>query len=711
MQIIQGIRDKGAAIVIAVIALSLIGFILMDAKQGTSRLFGSSSTEIGKVNGTSIDQADYNKRVKMQEDEQAQRMGGAKPSGSQSSEIRQQVWDQMVIESIFYEEAGKLGIDFTGKELSALLYSNERENPLLQEKDMLDPATGKIDPSKVKEVINNIKKAKGEQLDQINARLVDPQKLTAISTKYYGLLSASAYYPSWMEEADKKDAGNFANISYVGIPFGQISDSAVKVTDADIQAYVQKHKDQFKQEEGRRISYVVFSEAPDVADSARTRDAVAALKADFEKATNAQQFVAKNGSAIRFDSTYANKSKLNPAVADSIASLPVGGVFGPYVDNKNYVLAKKLEAKNYPDSVKARHILLSFNNQQTGQPTAPDSVLKKRADSILAAINSGANFGLLVLQYSGDEGSKLKGGEYTFAQGMMVPEFNDFCFNKPVGSKGVVKTQYGYHIIEVMSQKGNSPAYKMAYMAREIIASDATIQRANMAATKLSAEKDAKRLNEYIKKNGLRKVSENTLIKENDFKIGQLDDARQVVRWAFGAKVGDVSEPYNIGDQFIVAVLDKIEKEGVQDVETARPMAENAVREEKKAAEILKKIGSNPTLESAAAAYGKEVMTAGADSSITFNAMSIPNVGNEPKLIGACFNKENQTKVSAPITGKTGVYLVKVNSISAKAPDAPEKQAAVRTQQVQMLRNQASTNWFDDLKKRSSIKDNRSKFF
>src|SRR6476661_2969336 len=122
MQIIQSIRDKGAAIVIGVIALSLIGFILMDARQGSSRLFNSLSTKVGKVNGQSIELGEFNKRVQQAEDMEAQRTG-QRPNTMRSNQIRSQVWDQMVAEIIFYDEASKLGIDFTSKELSALLLS------------------------------------------------------------------------------------------------------------------------------------------------------------------------------------------------------------------------------------------------------------------------------------------------------------------------------------------------------------------------------------------------------------------------------------------------------------------------------------------------------------------------------------------------------------------------------------------------------------
>ena len=710
MQIIQGIRDKGAAIVIVVIALSLIGFILMDAKQGSSRLFSSNTSSVGKVNGSAIEQGEFNKRVKEVEDQEEQRMG-KKASVSRSAEIREQVWNTMVAEKVFYAEAAKLGIDFTSKELSVILSSDDPSNPLLQDKQMVDPATGKLDMSKVSQALSNIKKMKGEQRDMINAQIVDPQKLTSISTKYFALLNASAYYPAWMQEKDTKENKTFANISYVAIPYTVINDSTLKVSDAEVEKYVQQHKDLFKQEEGRMISYVSFSQLPSADDSARTKEAVESLKNNFATETNVKSFIARNTSSIEFDSNYLPKSKIITKFLDSITKIPQGSVYGPYVDNGSYVLARVLGTKTLPDSVKARHILIATVNAQTGQPIIEDSIAKKQADSIFGAIKGGADFVALAKKYSSD-GSKDKGGDLgTFAFGAMVPEFNDFCFSKPVGTRDVVKTQFGYHIIEIMSQKGASPAYKIAYMAKDILASEATINKASLDATKLSAEKDPKNFEAYLQKNGLKKISVPTLIKENDAQVGQIQEARQLVRWVFGAKKGEISDPYSIGDQFIVAIVDKIQQEGIQDVQSARAMAEVAIREQKKSEEIIKKLGSNVTLESAAAAYGKQIMTAGADSTITFTSQVINNIGQEPKLIGACFNKEYQTRVSALIVGKTGVYIIKVNSIGTKAADTPAEADMKRTQQLGMLRSQAAAGWFEGLKKQATIKDNRSEFY
>ncbi len=710
MQIIQTIREKGAPITIAAIALALIAFILMDAKQDKGV---SASESIGKVNGKSIDQTEFNKKIQTVESQEEQQTG-QKASNTRSAQIRDQVWNQLVAERVFYAEAAKLGIEFTSKELDKVLKSDDPSNPLMQDRSMVDPATGKLDMAKVGAALANIKKAKGEQWDMINAQIIEPQKLASVSTKYFALLNASAYYPSWMEEKDAKESKTFATISYVEIPyqtFGDTSINSIKVTDDEIKKYIQKNKGMFKQEAGRMISYVSFSQLPSAADSAKTRAQVESLKTEFASESNVKNFLARNASAIDFDTNYVPKSKIQSSFIDSIIKLPVGSVYGPYVENKSYVVAKMLGSKTVPDSAHAKHILIATVDAQSGQPLLEDTVAKKRADSIYNAINAGANFAMLAMQYSAD-GSKDKGGDLgTFAYGAMVPEFNKYSFEKPVGSRGVVKTQFGYHIIEVLSQKGASPAYKIGFLAKEIYSSEETINNASNNAVKLSAEKDAKKLEAYLQKNGLQKTSVPTLIKENDAQIGQMQDARQLVRWVFEAKKGDVSDPMPVGEQFVVATVDKIYEEGSQDVETARPLAEKAIREEKKAAQIIAALGANPTLESASAKYAKEIKMTGADSSITFKAQIIDSIGNEPKLIGAIFNKANLNKVAAPVAGKSGVYVFKVNSTGEKAADPTEDKVQMRMQQTIALRNQAVSNWFEGLRKKATIKDNRSKFF
>lgn len=709
MQIIQSIRDKGAAIVIIVISLSLIGFILMDSRQGGSSMFGSTSTNVGKVNGENIELAYFNKRVKQTEDMQEQRTG-QRSSGTQTYQTREQMWNQIVAEKIFFAETDKLGIEFTSKELSAVLLSNDPNNPLLQEQGMKDAVTGKLDVSKAQTALSNIKKFKGEQREAVNAQIVDPLKLSSVVAKYTGLLNASVYYPTWMKERDNAESKNFSQISFVNIPYSEIADSTIKVTDEDINDYVSKHKDLFKQEAGRVISYASFSQLPNAADSSRTQAQVQELVTPFAADSNAKVFVARNTSVMDFDDKFKPKSKFNIAVIDSIISQPTGTVYGPFVDKGNMVIAKVLGTSQLPDSVHARHILIPVNDPQTGQPVNADSTAKKLADSIYNAILGGADFASMALKYSSD-GSKDKGGDLgTYGYGAMVPEFNDFTFENPVGSKKVVQTQFGYHVIEILSQKDFKPAYKIAFIAKEILASDITINNASLEATKASAEKNREALEKYLAKTGKHLTEVPTAVKENDFSVGALQDARQLVRWAFEAKKGDVSEPYSIGDQFVVATVDKIYKEGVQDATTARPGSEAIIRNRKKADIIIKKIGSNPTLESAAAAYNKTVQQAGADSTLTMASQIINGLGVEAKVIGASFNKDYQNKVSPPIAGTSGVYLVKVNSIQTKPAGTAEEAAQQVSSKLNTMRG-AIGNWYEGLKKQASIKDNRSEFY
>jgi peptidyl-prolyl cis-trans isomerase D len=717
MQIIQNIRDKGAAIVIAVIALSLIGFLLMDAQGGGNRLFGASNTTIvGKVNGEAIEIDEFNKRVKEQE---AQMEAQGRPvAAAQRGQIRNSAWEGMISEKIFYDEAKKLGIALAPKELTAVIYSAD-DAPQILKQTFTDPKTGQYDIEKVQQWWANAKKAKNEQRVAIESQVIEPIKLESAVSKYASFIAAAAYYPAWMQESDSVEKSSFATISYVAIPFSVITDSTIKVTDDEITAYVQKHKTQYeKDQETRTISFVSYSSNPSAADSQAVYNNLLALKDGFIKDSSAKAYAARNGSTMPFYDGYVLKSKMQMAMKDSIAALGKGGVFGPYLDGTNYVIARMVDIKTVPDSVKCRHILIKIGDAQN-QQIRPDSVARKLIDSIATAIKGGADFDQMVQKYSDDGGSKGSKGEYKFSSSSsLVDSFYRTVFYEPVGTKKIVKGEsggeqgyIGYHYIEVMQQWKQEPAYQVAYLSKDILASPETINKADQLASKLSAEaRNLKSFNEYTQKNGIQKITGNPPINENDDQVGSLQDARELVRWVYSAKQGEVSTPFRLPNQIVVAVLEEIQPKGLPSAKAARAEVERLILNEKKAAIILKKITNTPTLESAAAAYSKTVETAGADSSITFNSPMINGIGNEPKVVGAAFNKEWQTKVSPPIIGTNGVYVIKVNGYGAKAAD-PAQSAGLNNSQQLMSLKQKTGNWFQGLKKQAEIKDNRSKFF
>jgi peptidyl-prolyl cis-trans isomerase D len=712
MSIIQTIREKGAVIVIALIAISLIGFILMDSmSSGRGSLFGDNNTStLGVVNGEKIQLDNFNNKVK--EVQQQYPNGGS----SQSNQIMESVWNQMVAEKIVEDQFKKLGITFTPDEMSSIMFSNDAPQQLKQA--FTNKETGEYDIEQAKQWWAQTKKNKNEeQRNAIISQVIDPMRLNSMYTKYTSMIAASLYQPKWLSKEQSEEKNQFATISYVAVPYSVISDKSVKVTDNDIQAYLDKNKLKYKQEAGRIVSYVSFSAAANSEDSARILQSLKELKPQFTADSNAKFFLGRNSSAIPYFDGYVPASKMQSPDKDSIISLANGEVFGPYEDGKNFVLAKKISTKILPDSIECRHILLGTIDPQTQQPLLDDSTAHRVADSIANAIKGGASFDFLDAKYSTDQVAKQQNGVMTFdlmtiQSDNFSKEFGDFLLNDNGETKKVVKTQFGWHYIEILNKKNLQPAYKVAYMAKEIAPSDQTINAANTAAIKLSGSAtDVKSFNDYAAKNGLKKVDVPNEVKENDYQLGDLQDARTIIKWAFDAKEGQVSEPYAVKDDYVVAVVDKKLKAGIPDVSTARPMVEGIIMNMKKADEIKKKLNNPSTLEAAAAAYKLQVLNSGADSTLTFDAQIINGIGNEPKVAGAAFNKEYQSKISPAFSGNSGVFVIKVNSVSSKASVAPEIQKLQMNDELNKNIQDALGQSFDALKKTAEIKDNRSRFF
>jgi peptidyl-prolyl cis-trans isomerase D len=401
---------------------------------------------------------------------------------------------------------------------------------------------------------------------------------------------------------------------------------------------------------------------------------------------------------------YTLKSRLQMGEKDRIIAMPTGSVIGPYLDATNYVVAKKVETRILPDSVKCRHILIGTVDPRTGQPRREDSTAKRKADSIFNAVNNGSDFGLLAAALSEDEGSKNNKGEYNFSSVdlNLAKEFREFIFYKPVGSREVVKTEFGYHILEVLNQRNFEEGYKMAYLSKKILSSQETDNAASSAATIFAGNsRTTKAFDENVVKMNLNKrLAEN--IKEMDYAVSGMS-SRPIVKWIFENKVGTVSEPFDLKDKYVVVAVTGAFEEGVQPAAVARTVVEPILRNRKKAAEISKKIGNAATLDAIAAAQGSQVFTA---DTIRFIDPFVPNLGNEPKVIGAAFNKSNQTKISAPIEGQNGVYVIKVNPVGA-LPAANADLSMQKKSQEAQLKQFAGYSTLESLRKSAKIKDTR----
>ncbi|MBI2284145.1 MAG: peptidylprolyl isomerase [Bacteroidetes bacterium] len=696
MSVIQSIRDKGAWIVFGIIALALIAFILQDGVGRGGRAFSNTSV-IGKVNGKNIERGYFEEQLAMQE-----RMYG--PQGAQREQLIGSTWNQAVEKLVLNQEYEKLGLQVSPKELTDILFGEN--SPLKNE--FTDPNTGQFMANNAREAFAQIKKSKNaEQIKMINSVYIEPSIEQTLRNKYQNLLMQAAYAPKWMLEKQQADNNAVTSFSYVYVPYAAVSDSMAKVSDEEINAYVKKHPNEYtKLEETRNIAYITYSSAPSSSDSAAVLNQVLALKNEFAATTEMESFLNKNSTEVPYYNSYFSKARMQQLNKDTLVRIPVGTVYGPYVDGSNYVLAKMVGIKQWPDSVRVRHILVATSDPRSGQQVRPDSLGKKLIDSIQTAIRGGADFGALCTKYSDDGGSKNNGGVYEyFPQGQMVIPFNDYVFDNPVGSKAVVKTDYGYHYVEILGQKNNAPAYKIAYLAKPIFASNETVSAANTAASQFAvASKDAKKFNANALKDGRQVLNAND-IKQNDFAVTGLGQSRQLVRWVYEHKTGEVSEPFEIGDRFVVAVVSAVNKAGLASAAEARPTVETIVRNEKKAKQIIETKFKGNTLEAYASSTGAPVLRA---DSLIFTAPFISGVGSEPKIVGAAFNKTLLGKASEPIAGATGVFSIKVEANGAKTEAVD--QATIKQSLIQSAK-MASYRGLDALKRAASIKDNRAKFY
>ena len=694
MSIIQNIREKGTWIIFGIIAIALIAFILQDGVGRNNN--NSGITNIAIVNGDPIDKVSFDEKVDLQVQNYASQ-------GVKREQVIGYQYNQEIDLLLYKQEINKLGLSVGTKEISDVLFGTE--SPFKNE--FTDQATGEFKVNDAKNAIAQLKKSKNvEQIKQLEKFYIEPSIENRVRSKYQSLLIKGVQLPKWLADKSIAEINNIASISYVGVSYNSISDSAAKVSNDDIAAYIKKNPSAYQNEEtSRSISYVGFSASPSSQDSLAILNQLIALREEFKATNNEASFLNKAGTDLPFYNSYVSKKTLQIPNKDSILSVGVGNTFGPYIDGRNFTIAKVIGTKSWPDSASVRHILIATVNPQSGQQIRDDSTAKKLIDSIKMAINGGASFEAMVAKYSDDGGSKANGGKYEmFPQAQMTPEFNDYSFDNPVGSKDVVKTDFGYHYIEILKQTPRGPAYKIAYLSKAVLPSTETLNAASTAAAQFAtASKDPKSFTANAVK-AKKEVFPAANIKANDFEIPGIGESRALVRWVYDNDLNDVSEPIEVGDNYIVALINAEEKKGLMSVEAAKPVVENIIKDQKKA-EIIKKTFKGNSLETYAAS--SNVTIARADS-VNFNYSMVPGLGNEPKVVGAAFNKSLINKVSEPFAGNSGVFVVSVNNISAiqsqQDPNLIKDELLNRTRST-FFRSAAG------LRKAATIEDNRYKIY
>ncbi len=696
MSIIQNIRERGSWILICIV-IALIAFILQD---GVGRNNGNSDINtLGVINGTTINKIDFEQKVQNQLQQYA-------AQGAQRGQVINDLWNTEIFSLLIKQEADKIGLSVGSKEVNDVIYGEE--SPFRQQ--FTDPTTGEFKVNDLKAQLAELKKSTKkevvDQKEQLEKNVILPALEKRTLRKYQALLYRGIQVPKWLLEKQYAENNAISNIRFVNVPYTTIADTTIKVSNEDISAYLKENSAAFQVEEAQRnISFIAFSAAPTTADSMITKNNILALKDSFQTSKDAAAYLNKVTPDTKYYDGFLGKSRIQIPEKEAVLSTPKGGLYGPYVDGPNYTIAKIIGTRLLPDSASVRHILIMTTSAQN-QAIREEGTAKVLIDSIKNAIAGGATFESMVEKYSEDGGSKANGGIYEmFPQANMVKPFNDFSFENPVGSKGVVKTEFGYHYIEVLKQTPPSPAYNIAYLTLPILASKETTTTAQTTAAKFAADsKDQKSFNANALKLNKQAVPA-TNIKAYDFNIQGLGETREIVRWVFEKKVNDVSEPIEVGDAYIVANITSEDKPGLMSVETAKSKNIEVIIRDQKKAETIKSKLKGATLEAIATAAGATVLQA---DSLSYTSTNISGLGNEPKLVGASFNKALLNKISAPIAGNSGVFVISVSNLGAIA--APGDLAAFKEQYQGRLSN-TILNSVLALKKTAKIQDNRAKLY
>jgi len=358
-----------------------------------------------------------------------------------------------------------------------------------------------------------------------------------------------------------------------------------------------------------------------------------------------------------------------------------------------------------PEQVKASHILLKTEGKD-------DAAVKKQAEDLLAKVNGGADFAALATKFSEDETSAIKGGDLGFfGKGAMVKEFDDVAFSlKPGETSGLVKSQFGYHIIRVTDKKPASTRSleESRVQIEDILKSERAQKEAERISTELAGKltKPAD-LDTVAKARGLT-VSETGFFGRDEPIVG-IGMAPAVTSRAFEMKTGEVSEAIRSQNGFVfitvtgtqdsrLPTLDEVKAKVREDVQKTK--AVEAARQ--KATALAAQLKSASDFSAAAKTAGLEAKT----TDLVARGGALPDVGVSPAVDTAAFALP-QGGVSDPIVTDTGAVIVKV--LEKKSPTADELKTGrdtVKSELVSQQKQRFYASYMTKARERMNIKSN-----
>lgn len=704
MSVINKIRER-SGLAVGVIAVSLILFIVGgDLLGGQSMLFGGNQQEVGKIAGRSIDYQEFNAKV----DElraQFEQQSGRAPAEQDMVQLREQAWNQLLFEIAYRKEFDKLGLTVSSEELVDMVQGNNISPAVRQA--FTNPQTGIFDKSGIVSYLKGLKNLPPQQ-QQAWASFEKNLAADRLREKYEGLMRLSVFATTAEAQKEYQAQNAKADVKFLFVPYYAINDTTVKVTDAQLQDYLDKHKDEYPGTDSRSLQYVTFSVAPSKEDSATLYNEIKTLARGLGAAKNDSTFAQQN-SDVRVP-LYLTAGEMPEQLRASIPTFSPGGIYGPFREGNTYFIYKYGGTKQDTSfTARASHILI----QPTAKTDSAKADARRRAEAVLTQIQGGASFEALAQTNSAD-GSAQNGGDlgYFKNNGQMVKPFESAVFGASAAGliPRLVETDFGFHIIKVTQPKTNL-LYRVAAIAKTITPSQATRDEALRKADQFASDVRTKEaFDAKVKEDKSLVMATAERIPEGANQINALTDARAVVRWAFDDKtdLNTVSEPFEVGDQYVIAVLtNKTEKDEVS-VADFRNELTAKVRNQLKAEQIISKLGTaSGSFEAIAQKYGTGALVETVPD-VNLATGFLRSAGVDPVALGTAFGLKTG-KRSKPVVGEGGVLMLETVKVTPAPPVADY--ALYKTQLQQNATSRMSFYVNEAIKEAAKVEDRRAKFY